>query len=481
MVIYQTTIKKLAQTWLSEWNSHGLLLAIISVYLFYQIWKKHKSQLLIKINISAYLALLVLSILWLFANLIFVEYVELVILPLIFAVMMAGLLGWRESKIYWFPFLLMLLGGPLLSLLVPVLQDITALLSGLLLAGLGFTIFVDGVLILVPAGTFEVDTGCSGLNVVTVGAILSFLYAYIHRFNLKGTIFLLGAGLLASIISNILRVSIIVVVGNATKMQHPLVNEHENLGWVVFLFVMGIFLYLVHHKMSLSSFLIDEDKLRAHENTVDVKRDYKGLYGPLLALLFASVGPMLLFYTQKNYEDISVGKIQSQQPIGTWRPVADTHPSWKPVYNAGEGDYRIRQTYKNVDYSPVYLDVTYFKRQGVGNEAVNVTNAVYDRHDWTRVWIKAYLPDTISGISDVEETLIRGKNNQEMLVWRWFATNGQKTGNAYKAKIFNLFGVLVGEPSIATYVVAIDVRDTYDNARKDLNNFVKTATNYIHP
>ncbi len=480
LAIYQSTILKLVKFWLSNENSHSFLLVIVCIYLFHKIWKNQKKHLVITVNVSAYVVLFLLSLIWLFANLTFVKYVELVSLPIILTVLLAGLLGWNASRVYWFPFLLMLLGGPLLSLFIPLLQDVTASMTGLLLDISGVTSMVDGVLILVPAGTFEVDAGCSGLNVLTVGVILSLLYAYINRFNLKGSLLLLVAGTLVSILSNIIRVYIIVVVGNATKMQHSLVEEHGNLGWAVFLLVMGMFLYLVHRYWHVSALLTNNEEHLSTKNTVGEtqKKPVKNyLYGPLWVLLFAGIGPLLFFYShiQENKEYMNktyTYKIQQQ-----WQIIENATPAWEPVYKAGKGDYLFSQTFMNHEHYMVYLDIRYFLQQTDGNEAINITNSVYDRSRWTRVWIKLHSIKNIAGLDEVEETLIRGKNNQEILVWRWYITNGRKTGNPYKAKLYNLLGVLTGKPEIATYIIAADVKDTYGNSRGSLNNFINVTNN----
>ena len=243
---YKDTVQYLVGSWLTNLYSHGLLLFLVCCYLFYVKWSACRENLVFMGSPIGIALLSIVSLIWLAANLTFVRYVELVSLPLILAALLVSLLGWRQSKGLLFPVLLLLLAGPLLGVLVPVLQNITANLTGLLLEITGITSLVDGVLILVPAGTFEVDTSCSGLNVLTVGLILSLVYSYINQYSTRESLLISLLGILVSIMSNVVRVFIIVVVGNNTQMQHPLVEDHMFLGWVVFTLLFGIFLFLVH-------------------------------------------------------------------------------------------------------------------------------------------------------------------------------------------------------------------------------------------
>lgn len=477
-VIYQNSIMKLAQSWMLDQNSHGILLFIVCAYIFYKNWKMHSDKLDLTFNIYGYVLLLMLSVVWLFANLTFVKYVELVSLPIILIAIFISLLGWEQSRVFWFPVLLMLLSGPILSLFIPVLQDITAVAAGLVLGFTGISNIVDGVLILVPAGTFEVDTGCSGLNVVTVGVILSFLYAYINHFRLKEYVVLLILGLSVSILSNIIRVYIIIVVGNATKMQHPLVQDHGDLGWLVFLIIMGGFLFVVHRYWPVNELQQTGEVYSSseHKNLDHNKKNARNhLYGTALSILFISIGPVILLYSNMHTNTVYASEKFTNKLAGNWRAIEDAPILWRPVYKAGKGDYQHFQTFVNEAQRRIYFELRYFSQQSADNEAINDTNRVYDHNAWTRVWIKPYLTNNIEDLDEVEETLIRGKNNQEMLVWRWYFTNRQRTGNPYKAKIYNLLGILAGKPEIISYVVATTVEDTYVDSRNDLSDFVKAV------
>ena len=472
-VLYYKSIEILVLSWKKSWNSHGILLAIVCSYLFYKIWMKHKNKLDLSFSVSAYILLFALSVLWLFANLTFVEYVELISLPIILVAIFISLLGWHQSRVFWFPILLMLLSGPLLSVLVPVLQDITAVLSGLALEMTGITNLVDGVLILVPAGTFEVDTGCSGLNVVTVGVILSLIYANINHFRLKEAAVLVVVGVLAAIFSNIIRVYIIIIVGNATNMQHALVKEHGDLGWIVFSVVFGVFIYFVHRYWSQNKRDDVSEKQGVSEsasqqNSSSVRNN---IIGGMLSIFLLSAGPLLLLFLSVNTNNLNAAEKFSTKLNGIWEAVESKSVLWRPVYRAGKGDYKYSQVFTNDQQEQIYLDLRYFARQSAGDEAINSTNSVYDRASWTRVYIQPYTAN-IEGHDVFEETLIRGNNNQEMLVWRWYVTAGVKTGNQFKAKIYNLYAVLTGEPEIATYIVATAVNNTYEHSRKNLEEFI---------
>lgn len=473
VLIYFGSIRTLFSTWRLDWNSHGFLLLPLCFYMFYKSWLKNKDTLVVSFSATGFLVLLGLSLVWLLSKLIFVEYVELVSLPLIFLAMLVALYGWQQSRVFWFPVLLMLLGSPLLGLLIPALQNMTANGTGFFLDIIGLSNMVDGVLILVPAGTFEVDRGCSGLNVLTVGAILSLLYAYINEFKIKDAVILLLLGLVVSVTSNIIRVLIIVIVGNASNMQHSLVHDHVHLGWIVFLIFFGTFIFFTHRYYPVK--LDNTDIKSAHgllnNQSIGVMSDSRLSLGMGLLLITMAVGPGVWWLSSANSSNALIATNPNVSTDGKWKVVEADDISWHPVYITGKGNYEIFKKYINAKDDSVYLDLRYYAHQGPEAEAINSNNSIYNRDSWTRVWHKPFVPKANNSIDVVEEALVRANDGNELLVWRWYAVDGIKTGNLARAKLYNLIGMLTGVPEVTVYIVASKVDQSYKYSRDLLQEF----------
>ena len=95
------------------------------------------------------------------------------------------------------------------------------------------------------AGVFEVAGGCSGIHFLIVSLALATLYGEIGRDSLKVRLQLVALAAGLALLTNWLRVYIIIVAGHLTDMQHFLIREgHYNFGWMLFAGMMVVFFLL---------------------------------------------------------------------------------------------------------------------------------------------------------------------------------------------------------------------------------------------
>src|SRR5690606_24257028 len=97
----------------------------------------------------------------------------------------------------------------------------------------------------IPAGTFEIAGGCSGLHFFVVALAIGALMGEMRGDDWRGRLkLLLLAGALA-LVCNWLRVFTIILAGHYTHMQHYLVAQsHYGYGWMVFALAMVVFFVL---------------------------------------------------------------------------------------------------------------------------------------------------------------------------------------------------------------------------------------------
>jgi exosortase/archaeosortase family protein len=115
-----------------------------------------------------------------------------------------------------------------------------------LLSLVGIPVYFDGLEFQIAAGRFEIAGGCSGLHFFIVGIAISVLYGEINNDTRATRIKLVVLGILFALLTNWIRISIIIVTGHLTQMQHYLVNqEHYSFGWGMFALAMVIFFLIV--------------------------------------------------------------------------------------------------------------------------------------------------------------------------------------------------------------------------------------------
>ena len=107
-------------------------------------------------------------------------------------------------------------------------------------------VFVEGNLVHLPAGSFEVAGGCSGIGFIPVGTSLATLYGYLYYSERRAQLLLIGIALLIAMIINWIRVFTVILIGNASHMQSPIVGDHATLGWIMFAIAMVPLFYFAH-------------------------------------------------------------------------------------------------------------------------------------------------------------------------------------------------------------------------------------------
>lgn len=151
-------------------------------------------------------------------------------------------LGCRDRLLVLAAYLALAL--PAWGLLNGPLQLITVAANSVLLPIAGLEAKISGTFIAIPEGTFEVAQGCSGLNYFLSGLTIGVVYQEITPLTARGR--WLAVSLVAglSLLSNWVRVFLLILVGHVTNMQSPLVRDHVWFGWVIFAVMVGLFLWL---------------------------------------------------------------------------------------------------------------------------------------------------------------------------------------------------------------------------------------------
>lgn len=180
------------------------------------------------------LTLLLTTALAYLLHLVSIQSAQLLLLPLILWLALAITTGLPTARALGFPAVFLLFAIPVWGPFVAPLQFITTQIAGGLLGLGGISLSIHGNLIQIPAGTFEVADGCAGLKYFLTSFALASLYAALFLSDLKKRLLLVAWGLLLAMLTNWVRVSTIVLVGHLTAMQHPLIADHDNLGWLLY-------------------------------------------------------------------------------------------------------------------------------------------------------------------------------------------------------------------------------------------------------
>lgn len=427
--LYWPSVASLWQRWQPDPSySHGVLVVAVSAWL---VWREARAGRLSGATPSyaALAALPLLGFAWLLAMAGSVAIVQWLLLPaLLFAVAWA-LFGRRAFSRLWFPIGFMLFAIPVWDWLKPLLQDITTWVVGVALMLLRVPAHLDGYRVMLPAGSFEIVEGCSGMHYFLVSLTLGCLYGWLWYQRLAPTLKLLCVALGVAVIANWIRVFAVIYAGYLSDMQHFLVQvDHYYFGWVMYLLLSAPVLW---YARSLETAIATAPSTPAASDASDVPhndRRWLAVTGwALAALLLAPLGWWLL-------SSVETRPAPAHLPdgAGDWTRLGPARPDWRPAFRGA--DATLDAGYW-LDQQGVDAWVVYYARPQQGAELVSQGNRLAARRDG-RLTVRD------------GEALLSGPGGERLIHYRYLV-GGRETTRPLVAKIYQIVATLSGRPEAA--------------------------------
>ena len=253
---------------------------------------------------------------------------------------------------------------PVWSLFNAALQSLTTVAVTVVLRVTGLPAYVEGNFVHIPAGTFEIAGGCSGLHFVIVALAIAALQGEVERVGLRTRVLLLAIAAAMSIVANWVRVYGVILNGYLTDMQgYLVVVDHYVYGWVLFALMMVLYFWLTRRILARIP-LADADPA---PTPVAAAWPWAASAATILAL---AVGPALVAVAQRH---AGGGAATLALPAGDggWQGPLPADTYWTPQYPGADGS--ALATYRNGDRA-VDVYVNLYRHQGQGHELVGYDN-----------------------------------------------------------------------------------------------------------
>ncbi len=479
ILMYYPTVSSLAHIWVfSKYSTykHGLLLLGIGIYFFYQRWIKLGSDLAIRFDMTGFLLLITASVIWLFAHMAEVEVVQQLIFIFIIYLIFWTVLGYRISRQFAFPVLLLICAIPIWALINEgALQIITVKTVAFMLKLVGVNSYVENVRIFIPEGAFSVNPECAGMQQLMAAISLGAIYAYLNNFRLIPLLVYMVLAAALALMLNILRIFIVVFSGHLTNMQSYFVRvEHVSLGWALFGAGMFIFM-LLSNRFLLSrygSFVSRTDDGKGVIKPDRAVSNKKHIFQLFLVMFGLSVGP-LWAQIQSSRTQSPVGRLTVPATFNQWRLSSNKDYNYEPFYS--HGDIVYEGNYINGSKETVYCHIGYYHNQKQGKELISELNRVYDNKTWIELDSKKRDIEVSHLELTVNETIVRTTQGREKLIWYWYYMAGKRTSNENFAKLLELWSDLSGRSGASLFLVATDVNESYAVSRKALDDFLNDS------
>jgi exosortase A len=374
-VLCWTTADSLMQLWSDTDKTtytHGYIIAALTLWLVVR-RRNELADIPVSPSIAASVLCLATGFAWLIAVRAGVEIVhQLLLLALLWLSIAAGF-GWRTAVRLWIPVGYLIFAIPAWDQINFILQGATTKAVALLLAASSIPAYVDGNIVHLAAGVFEVAGGCSGIHFMIVSLALATLYGEIGHDSMKVRIRLLALAAGIALLTNWLRVYIIIVAGYLTDMQHFLIRDgHYNFGWMLFAVMMVVF-FLLARRFAPAA----RERIALTETPTTAMSRRLGI---AVAVACVAAGPAFEFLRPVTSAALpSSVAAPSRLPSGWSRSVETQSSTWNPVFTSA--DQIERAEYRSAGGSKVQLFVARYARQEQNKELVNYGNSLIGPED----------------------------------------------------------------------------------------------------
>lgn len=389
-------------------------------------------------------------------HLVNIQSAQALLLPFIFWFAFLTVLGWRLASALLFPVFFLFFALPVWGPVVDILQDITTRISALLLGLANISLVIDGNTITVPAGSFEVADGCSGLKYFLTSCTLATLYAWAFLDGARKRIKLIVVGVALAMLTNWIRVTVIVVAGQLTAMKHPLVADHDNFGWILYAFSLIPFYWYAHRLSEPPA----ETTTRAYISP------YPGQIRPLLIAAIILLPIPLVVHTVKSSVQPDFKTWTSRTPPTAMQSMSTFLP-WKPSIHASL--QHSTQTYSSGISSNAITQHTYWFGKPWLHEIRDYRDD-YFPHPWNVITDGTQSLEKVGQANRAEIALHNRRSRQ--LVFYWYTVGERTTSSVMEAKLLQMADLMKGKYGAAMSFVSMACDDDCQNAEHQLIRYI---------
>jgi exosortase A len=448
----------------SIWNdtgrityTHGFMIAALSAWLVLR-RRRDLAALAWRPSMAGTALAVLAGALWFIAVRAGIEIIHQVLLVVLMWLTVWSVFGMRMALVLWLPVAFLLFAVPVWDAVNSLLQGATVLAVQALLKSAGIAAYVNGSTVHVAAGIFEVEGGCSGIHFFIVSIALAVLYGELGRDTFKVRVVLVALAVGFALVTNWLRVFIIVVAGHLTDMQHYLVREdHYYFGWGLFAVMMLIYLLIARH-------LVPAQRDESETAPAPAPAAGQRTTGVLLALACVSVVPVWEILNPVTAAPLPApGAMLPEAPAGWSRTVPTL--AWNPAF-AG-ADSREQDEYVDAHGRHVTAFVAIYGLQRQGKELVAYGNSLLGQNEGAIV-----SGSRVDSAGAVRELIVEHSDRRSLIHFH-YRVGDRRTARGIAAQLWYGLGTFRGPTASSVVALRTDCVPDCDAARRLLGEFAR--------
>jgi exosortase A len=439
--------------------SHGFLILIITAYLLIR-QLSQKSAFTGDINYFFLLILAALSFVWSLTQQANIQIGSQLLLPGIILLFFMSLFGLKRSKIFIFPSLYLIFAMPVWGGLNVPLQIMAVFVNTHLLGLINIPAFIDGFYVTIPAGTFEVAGGCSGVRYLMVSLSLFSLYAFDNYKRWSNRIILIVVAIIVATATNWIRIFIIIVAGQTTNMESSLVEDHDFFGWIVFaVALIPLFIFA----LKLPDWLSDEKPI---QKSSDVKL-FKQKYSVKVYLLLSAATfliPTAFALQSTEHDSVRLAPIKLELKGA---PLSEVAKIIKPDFK--DADLTFNETFM-FEGSILQVFISSYVNQTQGRELIHWENEKFI-NNW-----KLLSQEKLDDFFFME--VKKETSDEIVIIAKKYNIGDISTTNKRYAKLYEILKPIMKNKASSAVFIASKCGDSCDEAKRKVSSFIKYNSDF---
>lgn len=446
---------------------HGYLIAVIALWLLF----RERGSIAGAAAAPSYPMLMLAAlggIAWAVAWNAGLQVLHFLIWPAVLWLALTGMLGLRAGRVLLLPVGFIYFAMPVWDAMTPALQTATVLANRALGIVGNVPMIIEGNIVHIPEGSFEIAGGCSGLNYLIVGLAISTLLGEVNRNGLRRRLLLIAIGGAMAIVSNWTRVFVIIFAGHVSDMTHYLVRvDHYNFGWVLYAFVLAGFFMIARR-------LPDDPDVeeRVEAGTARWRASAPLIGASAVAMAF---GPFLArggaLIDRHGSESTLVGmRALDFDADDRWRALPASG-DWIPVFPGADSETLVE--FDSGDAVVTVYTATYL-RQSQGRELVGHESRVEGLGRGRFVTRGRRAAATATPVEIIEGEWSDASGGRSLLWWV-YQVGDRRFTSPLAAQLWYGARALTGPPVSSVVALRTACRGNCDEARPALERFAATA------
>jgi exosortase A len=471
---YWSTAQSMAKLWFTSTYSYAGFILPISLYLVWRIRRDLASSVP---SPSFWILPLVpaLAFAWLLGEMTSTAVIQHFFLVAMIVTLIWGEIGTPAARVLGMPLVFLFLAVPMGDSLIPWLQDFSAWFAMKLLDLTKVPALLEGRIITIPGGRWEVAEACSGIRYLLATITIGFVYAAITYRKWGRRLAFLLASALIPVLANGLRVYGIILTDYLGGTRIARSADHILAGWL-FLSIITVLLFAVGMRWREEApKLPSKDFSSEGEFTRHASLEKKApnsvsrlILFAVVALALASAAPLAAtLFSQKS--DTTNPNLRAPSVSLPWSPTGRDLFGWRPVMLAPDAE--VLESYEWEGHV-VKLYVAYYESGGKDAKLVSSTNSLFDRFRWQRVGEGSSEARIEGKLIRVHQISVRSPA-ASLLLWHWYWADGKFTSGEYEAKwLLAKSRLMRSRLGSALIVAAIEEQPGDFSATAILGNFV---------